>query len=94
MSDRLFARKAFQPPGMEKALVISVGLVFISATASIWANGFVGGLFFVLTEYGWATTDGGKDVLHPGAHKLALTARYLTVVPPLISLFWGIGSRK
>ena len=93
MSDRLFARKAFQPPGMEKALVISVGLVFISATASIWANGFVGGLFFVLTEYGWATTDGGKDVLHPGAHKLALTARYLTVVPPLISLFWGIGSR-
>ncbi len=93
MSDRLFARKAFQPPGMERALKISVGLVLISAAASVWANGLVDGLFFVLTEYGWASTDDGKDVLHPGAHKLALTTRYLTVVPPLISLFWGIGSR-
>ena len=94
MSDKLFVKQTFQPPGMGWALIVSIGFILVAVVASWWANGPVTGLYFVLTEYGWKTDpNNSREVIHPVAQKIALTARYLTVIPPLISLFWGITRR-
>lgn len=92
MSDKLFEKKSFQPPGMGWALFFSVCFICLSFLTALWALGPVDAAYFVLTEYGW-TADAANEAIHPLLNKLSLTFRYLTVVPPLISLFWGIGRR-
>ena len=93
MSERLFTRKTLEPQGMGLALVCSVAFILIAIVAACWANGFLNGLFFVLTESGWKTEADQSTLLHPFAHKISLGFRYMTVLPPVIALFWGIGRR-
>ena len=79
---------------MGLALVCSVAFILVAVVAACWANGLLNGLFFVLTESGWKTEADQRTLLHPIAHKISLGFRYLTVLPPVIALFWGIGRRS
>lgn len=92
MSDKLFVKKSLQPPGMGWALFCSICFIFFSFSTAWWVIGPLDAAYFTLTEYGWDTDTKDKPV-HPTAHRLSLTFRYLAFVPPLISLFWGIGRR-